>query len=84
MTDFIIHLRAEPSGVPVIVRLRGALKVLLRSFRLRVVSVAEVPHDAQPRIDDGTYHDTSNESTREIRSQSESGQNESTLSPWAG
>jgi hypothetical protein len=37
--DFIVTLRPEPSEVPADVRLRRALKVLLRSYNLRAVDV---------------------------------------------
>lgn len=38
---FVIELQSEPSDVPVAIRLRRALKVLLRSFGLRCTSVQE-------------------------------------------
>lgn len=37
--DFTIELRALPDDVPAVNRLRSALKVLLRRFRLHCVSV---------------------------------------------
>jgi hypothetical protein len=39
--EFILHLRPEGDGPPAIVRLRAALKALLRTYRLRCVSVSE-------------------------------------------
>jgi hypothetical protein len=41
--DIVIRLRPGRSSVPVDVRLRRALKVLLRSFGLRATSVQELP-----------------------------------------
>jgi len=38
---FNLTLQAEPSGVPAIVRLRRALKVLKRAFGLRCVHIRE-------------------------------------------
>lgn len=42
-TDFLLRLRPLPSSIPAAVRLRRALKCLLRSFTLRCVLIAELP-----------------------------------------
>jgi hypothetical protein len=45
-TRYRLELEAKPAGVPAAVRLRRALKVLLRAFGLRCVWVREVgPRD---------------------------------------
>jgi hypothetical protein len=41
--DFVIRLRPLNGDGPAVVRLRRALKCLLRSFRLKAVEVVEVP-----------------------------------------
>ena len=43
MPEYLLHLRAEPDAVEPAVRLRQLLKVGLRGFKLRAVSVEEVP-----------------------------------------
>jgi hypothetical protein len=48
MAEYRIHLRSEPSGVPEIIRLRRALKVLLRSFGLRAIDVRTIPDEPIP------------------------------------
>jgi hypothetical protein len=40
---FALVVEAQPDEVPAVVRLRRALKVLLRSFRLRAIRAEEVP-----------------------------------------
>jgi hypothetical protein len=45
---FHLVLRSEPSSVPVEVRLRRALKTLLRGLRLRVEKCALLPQDPGP------------------------------------
>jgi hypothetical protein len=43
--EFLLRLRAEPSGVPVALRLRRALKYLLRGCELKCVSVEQVKQE---------------------------------------
>lgn len=55
MTDnepiFTVQLRAEPGHTaPAIVRLRRALKTLLRSFGLRALQVQEAPAPSPSRM----------------------------------
>jgi hypothetical protein len=45
-SEYVIRLRPEPSDVPPIIRLRRALKCLLRSFSLRAVKVEELKNEA--------------------------------------
>ena len=45
MADYVLVLRPLASDVPAAVRLRRALKILLRVFRLRVVDVRELPNE---------------------------------------
>jgi hypothetical protein len=45
-TLYNITLQSEPSDVPEIIRLRKALKTLLRSYSLRCVSVGQQATDA--------------------------------------
>jgi hypothetical protein len=40
--EFRITMRAQPSDLPAIVRLRQLLKVALRSYRFRCVSVEQI------------------------------------------
>jgi hypothetical protein len=47
MDDLIIRLRPEPSAVPVMVRLRRALKHLHRAHGLRCVNLLEIPETHQ-------------------------------------
>jgi hypothetical protein len=44
---YVLKLRALPSGIPPNIRLRRALKLLLRACELRCVSVVEVKEDGQ-------------------------------------
>jgi hypothetical protein len=48
--DYVLRLVALPDGVPAAVRLRRALKTLLRAYRLRCVSVEEVQAPAPATI----------------------------------
>lgn len=41
MTTWLIRLRPEPDAVPETIRLRRAIKMMLRTFRLRCVRVCE-------------------------------------------
>ncbi|HEX8340011.1 MAG TPA: hypothetical protein VF624_03795 [Tepidisphaeraceae bacterium] len=50
MPDFVIQLRPEPGDVPVMIRVRRLLKVALRGYGLRCVSIGE----AAPRPADGS------------------------------
>jgi len=43
MPDILLRLRALKSDVPEPVRLRRALKVLLRCFQLRCISLTDAP-----------------------------------------
>ena len=45
--EFVIRLRALPADVPPAVRLRRALKLLLRGFRLKCEAVEEVQGERQ-------------------------------------
>jgi hypothetical protein len=45
---FVVKLRALAGRVPAVVRLRGALKVLLRSFGLKCIAVEEAAPPAAP------------------------------------
>ncbi len=45
---FELILEPVPSDLPVTTRLRGALKMLLRSFGLRNVSIRELPAEPVP------------------------------------
>ena len=46
--EYRLKLRAMPDDVPAVIRLRGLLKVALRSFGMRCVEVKEV----KPPLDD--------------------------------
>lgn len=48
MTRYRLDLMAEPCDVPEAVRLRRMLKLCLRAFRLRCVSVEQVDRPAIP------------------------------------
>jgi hypothetical protein len=50
--DYRLTLRPLASDVPVPVRLRGALKRLLRTYQFRAVAVEEVRRDSHSRTDD--------------------------------
>ena len=46
-TGYLLTLSPLPSSVPTPIRLRQALKLLLRAFNFRCLSIAEIPtHDA--------------------------------------
>jgi len=45
---FKLTLQTLPGSVPAIIRLRGALKTLLRAFGLKCISVEEVPVPVKP------------------------------------
>jgi hypothetical protein len=45
--DFVLHLRVVPGAVPGTVRLRHALKLLLRVCRLRCISVQAIHPDGE-------------------------------------
>ncbi len=46
-TRFVIEVEALPGSVPAVVRLRSALKTLLRAFSLKAIEVREVPQADQ-------------------------------------
>ena len=50
---FVITLRAEPHDVPAILRLRAALKRLLRDYGLKCVSLAETQTRGDPCLEPG-------------------------------
>lgn len=50
MPEYVLHLRALPSDIPPVIRLRRALKTLLRSHRLRCVSVSEAKGADAPDV----------------------------------
>ncbi len=51
--DYLIRLRTEPSGVPTVVRLRRALKVLKRTFGLRCVHIEHTAQESPPMAHQG-------------------------------
>ena len=56
MADYVLVLRPLASDVPAAIRLRRALKCLLRVYGLRAVSVRQVgdePPDTQPGLSAG-------------------------------
>jgi hypothetical protein len=50
--EYVVRLKALPDAVPAAVRLKRALKCLLRSFGLRAVRVEELP--ASPEATEGS------------------------------
>jgi hypothetical protein len=48
--DFWVCFRLLPSDVPADVRLRAALKTLLRRYRLRAVEIRDVPPADEPLV----------------------------------
>jgi hypothetical protein len=52
-TRYIITLHAEPDQVPEIIRVRRALKCLLRSFGLRCTRIEEAHNNEQLPADAG-------------------------------
>lgn len=46
---FRIELQSLPSSIPVAIRLRMALKTLLRAYRFRAVKVEPLPDGPEPR-----------------------------------
>lgn len=41
--DFLLQLRALPSSIPAVIRLRHVLKALLRHYRFRCVNARQLP-----------------------------------------
>jgi hypothetical protein len=55
--EFLLRLKALPSGIPAPVRLRHGLKLRLRVCELKCVAVAEVGPDARRAAQDGSGRD---------------------------